>query len=150
MFSKACEYGIRACLFIAKSSLNNERVALATIAEAINSPEAFTAKILQKLVRNNIIHSIKGPGGGFEISKEKMEQTPLKDVVVAIDGNELFVGCAMGLKSCDAKQPCPLHEEFSSIRKSLNNLLDYSSILSLALTLENGETFLKRLNETTN
>ena len=150
MFSKACEYGIRATLFVAKSSLDNERVKLGEIAEAINSPEAFTAKILQKLVRSDIIHSVKGPYGGFEISREKMEKTPLKRVVVAIDGDGLFTGCAMGLEACDETQPCPMHEQFYSIRKSLNDLLDNSTIMALALSLENGETFLKRFHEKAN
>jgi len=38
---------------------------LIDIAEEIDSPTAFTAKILQQLVKNKVIHSIKGPHGGF-------------------------------------------------------------------------------------
>lgn len=41
------------------------------IAEQINSPVAFTAKILQKLVKSNIVCSVKGKHGGFEIEKNK-------------------------------------------------------------------------------
>lgn len=150
MFSKACEYGIRSCLYIAQSSLNENRVRLGEIAAAIGSPEAFTAKILQQLVRSQIIKSVKGPYGGFEISHEQMENTPLKRIVVAIDGNDLFTGCAMGLSECDEKQPCPIHNQFFEIRTKLNTLLDNSTILSLAKPLDNGKTFLKRLDETAN
>ena len=98
-------------------------------------------------MRNQIIKSVKGPYGGFEISHEQMEKTPLKKIVVAIDGNELFVGCAMGLSECDAEQPCPIHEQFFEIRTKLNKLLDDSTILSLAKPLDNGKTFLKRFDE---
>lgn len=46
MFSKTCEYGIRATIHIASKSLLGERVSLRDVTEAINSPVAFTAKIL--------------------------------------------------------------------------------------------------------
>ena len=49
MFSKTCEYGIKATLFIAQMSQKGERVSLKDIASAIDSPSAFTAKILQTL-----------------------------------------------------------------------------------------------------
>ena len=59
MFSKACEYGIRATLFIAQKSLQGERVRLKAIADEIDAPEAYTAKILQQLARNEIIQSLR-------------------------------------------------------------------------------------------
>ncbi|MFT4805030.1 MAG: Rrf2 family iron-sulfur cluster assembly transcriptional regulator, partial [Psychroserpens sp.] len=42
MFSKACEYGIRASIFIAKNSFEGKRVNPREISEEINSPYAFT------------------------------------------------------------------------------------------------------------
>ena len=63
MFSKACEYGIRAAVYIAHQSMEGRRVSLKEIAEKIDSPVAFTAKILQQLSRNGIVESIKGAGG---------------------------------------------------------------------------------------
>lgn len=147
MFSKACEYGIRATLFIAKSSLNKKRVRLGEIAEAIDSPEAFTAKILQQLAKNKIVKSIKGPYGGFEIEEAKMKKTALRHIVVAIDGNELFEGCAMGLSACDASRPCPLHTHFVHIRDELAALLDQTTIHVMAHSLEDGLSFLKRIDE---
>ena len=38
MFSKACEYGIRAVLFIAKQSQKDLRPNVAEIAKAVDSP----------------------------------------------------------------------------------------------------------------
>ena len=55
MFSKACEYGIKASTYIALQSLQDKRVSLKEIAEEINSPVAFTAKILHQLAKNNIL-----------------------------------------------------------------------------------------------
>ena len=72
MFSKACEYGIRAAVYITLQSLEGRRVSVNEIAEEIDSPIAFTAKTLQLLTRNDIIKSVKGPTGGFEIDREEM------------------------------------------------------------------------------
>ena len=72
IFSKACEYGIRASIYIAQQSLNDERASLKDISREIGSPEAFTAKILQTLVKNKIIDSIKGSHGGFEVKVKNM------------------------------------------------------------------------------
>jgi Rrf2 family iron-sulfur cluster assembly transcriptional regulator len=58
MFSKACEYGIRAAIYIAQQSMQNRKSGLKEIAEAIASPEAFTSKILQTLVRHKVINWI--------------------------------------------------------------------------------------------
>ena len=66
MFSKACEYGIKAAIFIATKSYEGVRVSPKEIAENISSPQAFTAKILQSLVRHNIVNSVKGAYGGFQ------------------------------------------------------------------------------------
>src|SRR5690554_6544019 len=102
MFSKACEYGIRATLFIAQNSAANNRVSLKEISEKIDSPEAFTAKILQQLARNGIIISYKGPHGGFQIEKPKLETIHLNEIVDALDGDSIYNGCGLGLKECNA------------------------------------------------
>ncbi|MCB0485648.1 MAG: Rrf2 family transcriptional regulator, partial [Flavobacteriaceae bacterium] len=65
MFSKACEYAIRATLYISIKSIEGSRLGIKEIAKEIDSPEPFTAKILQTLSREGIISSIKGPNGGF-------------------------------------------------------------------------------------
>ena len=65
MFSKECEYGIKASTYIALQSLQERSVSLKEIAEEIDSPVAFTAKILHQLAKNHILDSSKGPSGGF-------------------------------------------------------------------------------------
>lgn len=144
MFSKTCEYGIKATLYVAHQSLLNNRTSLKDIAKAIDSPEAFTAKILQILSKNGILKSTKGPTGGFEIEKENSEMIKLSDIVFAIDGNELYKGCGLGLKECNSLKPCPLHDKFMSIRDDLKQMLETTSIEELANGLNSGLSFLKR------
>ena len=83
MFSKACEYGIKASTYIALQSLQGRRVSLKDIASEIESPVAFTAKILHQLAKADVLNSVKGPSGGFEISKQNIDLIKLDAIVTA-------------------------------------------------------------------
>ncbi|MCB9339020.1 MAG: Rrf2 family transcriptional regulator [Lewinellaceae bacterium] len=144
MFSKACEYGIRAAAHIALQSEKGFRVGLRDIAIAIDSPEAFTAKILQQLSRNDLIQSSKGPQGGFEMTPHQLKTVMLSDVVSTIDGNSVYTSCGLGLRNCNAKRPCPLHNEFLEIREKLRIMLETTTVRQLAEALKAGEAILKR------
>ncbi|MDC6390468.1 Rrf2 family transcriptional regulator [Maribacter sp. PR1] len=144
MFSKACEYGIRASMYIALQSLEGKRVSLKEIAEEIDSPVAFTAKILQQLSRNKIVDSVKGSAGGFQIEKEQIKKIKLSEIVYAIDGDNVYVGCGLGLKKCNANKPCPVHDKFVAIRDNLKNMLESASLQEMTEGLEVGTTYLKR------
>ncbi len=144
MFSKACEYGIRATIHLARLPEENHRSSLKQVAKAIGSPVAFTGKILQSLARNDIILSIKGPTGGYELPNSKLATTTLSDIVDAIDGGNIYSECGLGLKSCNESKPCPLHFQFKAIRDDLKQMLQATTVQDLALELQEGLAFLKR------
>jgi Rrf2 family transcriptional regulator, iron-sulfur cluster assembly transcription factor len=143
MFSKACEYGIRSVIYIWTQSKQGQKVGVKDICNIIDAPEFFTAKVLQSLARLHIISSAKGPNGGFYIDKEQ-EELKLIDLVIAIDGDALFTGCALGLKECSEVNPCPIHKDFKAIRDDLTDLLHKKSIKDLATEVENGNATLVR------
>lgn len=143
MFSKACEYGIRAVIYIVSASASGKKAGIKDICEHIKAPEPFTAKVLQNLSRMGIISSSKGPNGGFYL-EEDAEDIRLIDVVKAIDGDKLFTGCAMGIEVCSEQRPCPIHGQFKSIRDSLRVMLENTSIQEVAQDLEKGLVFLKK------
>ena len=144
MFSKACEYGIRAATYIASQSLEGRRVSLKEIAKEIDSPVAFTAKILQQLSKNQIVDSIKGAAGGFEIQRNGIDAINLSQIVYAIDGDNVYTGCGLGLRKCNANKPCPVHDKFVQIRNDLRYMLENTSLYEMTAGLEVGLTFLKR------
>ncbi|CAM3538201.1 RrF2 family transcriptional regulator [Zobellia roscoffensis] len=144
MFSKACEYGIRASTYIALKSLEGTRVSLKEIAEQIDSPVAFTAKVLQQLSKNHIVESVKGASGGFEIATSNISKIKLDRIVYAIDGNTVYEGCGLGLKKCNANEPCPVHDKFVQIRADLKNMLENTSLYDMTMGLEEGLTYLRR------
>lgn len=144
MFSKACEYGIKAAVFIAVKSHEEGRVSLNEVAKEINSPVAFTAKVLQQLTKNDIVDSVKGRKGGFEINKNKIVKIKLSEIVSAIDGDSIYKGCGLGFQKCNENKPCPIHHKFKLIRNDLKQMLETTSLLDLSNDINNGITFLKR------
>ncbi len=143
MFSKTCEYGIKATLYIALQSMNGKRVSLKNIVEEINSPEAFTAKILQQLTKSKIITSNRGSLGGFSIPPSDLKIIKLSQIVKTIDGNDIYTGCGLGMKACNADHPCPMHDKFVDIRNELKSMLETTSLFELVHNLKEGFTFLK-------
>jgi Rrf2 family transcriptional regulator, iron-sulfur cluster assembly transcription factor len=143
MFSKTCEYAIRATIFIANKSNEGTNVGLKEIAQKIDSPVAFTAKILQKLVKDDLVSSNKGPHGGFSLTPKQQEDVFLIDVVRSIDGSQTYDGCGLGLSQCSEEKPCPIHFQFKDVRTRLKRMLEGTNIVSLLGELEKGETFLR-------
>ena len=143
MFSKACEYGIKAAIFIATKSYEGKRVSPKEISAEIDSPQAFTAKILQALVKHNIINSVKGAYGGFEIDKTNISNVKLSQIVNAIDGDSIYSGCGLGLEKCDENHPCPVHNKFKGVRDELKHMLEETNLEELALNIKSGASFLK-------
>ncbi len=144
MFSKACEYGIKAAVYIAYKSQTGDRVGLGEIAKEIKSPVAFTAKVLQQLTRNRIVDSVRGPTGGFRISKEKAQRIKLFKIVTVIDGDSIYNGCGLGFRYCDENNPCPIHHKFIHIRSSLKLMLETTSLFDLSSDINEGIAFLKK------
>ncbi len=143
MFSKTCEYAIRATLFIAQKSDDEGRVGVKEIALGIDSPEHFIAKILQELSKKGLVKSVKGPNGGFYHDEQTL-QNSLIDIVTAIDGNKVFTGCGLGLKECSENHPCPIHHEFKKVRTEIRVMLEKAKIGQLSNALTNELAFLKQ------
>lgn len=143
MFSKTCEYAIRAMLFIAQKSNFGAKVGFREIAKGIDAPEHFIAKILQDLSRRGMVQSTKGPNGGFFFEKASDDYT-LADIVKAIDGDKIFYGCALGLSQCNEARPCPLHHEMKEIRDMIKIKLEGVRLGVFNKELEQNLLFLKR------
>ncbi len=131
MFNKETEYALRGLIYIQSQNNEGERPGITEVAEQIDAPHSYTAKILQRLVRLGLIESQKGKGGGFYFDKTRPDLS-LKQLINAIEGETLFRGCGFGLKKCDENYPCPLHGRYAPIRDALNHLVSEESIQSMA------------------
>lgn len=143
MLSTSCKYAIRATVYIMSNAADGKKCGLKEIAEEIEANEHTTAKILQLLAKENIIHSIKGPNGGFYM-QQNAAPVYLIDIVKLIDGTSFFFQCGLGLKKCSSKKPCPIHNHYTAIREQLHNEFCTISIQQLSQDLTLGKAYLKR------
>ena len=136
MFSKSIEYALRAVVYLAAHSDEDNKVNIGELSEAIDSPRSFTAKILQSLTRNNVlIHSSTGPTGGFYLT-EAARRKSVWHVLELLDADEVVTSCILGLKGCSERNPCPLHEDYTRIRPQLRKMFEGKTIRDLALEME--------------
>jgi len=142
MFSASCHYALLAMFYIGRNSRQGRNVELADIAARQDIPKHFLSKILQQLVRHKLLVSTKGPHGVFRLSKP-CQQIKLIDVVRAIDGEEIFSRCGIGLRSCNPAEPCPIHEEYHQTRRNVHQLFKSKSLKILADEAINGRSFIK-------
>lgn len=141
MFSKSCEYGIRAVLFIAQHSDGENYVGLKEIAKAQAIPEHFLSKILQILVKQKILKSTKGLKGGFALNRSP-DSINLLGIINAIDGMDLFDTCVLGMKVCSSDTPCPVHHQYKPVKEEFLRILSNKTLQDIAEDLKSGKTFI--------
>lgn len=144
MLGKTTEYAIRSLVYIYIQNMKGGRPGFKEIAKNIDSPEGFTGKVLQIITRNGLVSSMKGRGGGFFFDNSEKPLT-LLDVINVTEGQEFFHKCGFGLKSCDAHNPCPMHDEYVTVRNSFYNQVNKLTIQSLANKINKREATLNRL-----
>lgn len=144
MFSKACEYAIRATIYIAQQSAKGQRLSVDEVADNIDAPRSFTAKILQQLIKGNIISSVKGPNGGFFMA-ETQGALPVWDVLVTMNEDERLTKCVIGLNECSDRKPCPMHNQYKSIKQQLAELFKDKAIKDLAKETGKKKIFIRNL-----
>ncbi|MBD3638799.1 MAG: Rrf2 family transcriptional regulator [Crocinitomicaceae bacterium] len=142
LFSKSCEYALRATMYLAQME-SNEKVGIKVIARDLNIPADYLNKVLQTLVQQQLVSSAKGRNGGFYLTKNELNK-PLINIVHAIDGKEVFYRCGLGIKNCSSKKPCPLHNDIKAYRDNIKIALSNNSIASSRSQIDSGEVFLSK------
>jgi len=135
MLSNTSKYAIRAVIYLAVNTEKDQKIGIKKISEALDIPSPFLGKILQVLVRRKILSSTKGPNGGFGVGK-KTSQISLYDIIVEMDGDELFNSCLLGAGNCDTNKKdggyCAMHLEFDSARNQIMDLYKTKTVGELA------------------
>lgn len=144
MFNKETEYALRGLVYIQVQNSRDHKPGIPEIAKEVETPQFYMAKILQRLVKQGLVQSSKGRGGGFYFDKAKPELS-LKEVIQFTEGNELFTSCAFGLNKCSDINPCPMHERYANIRESISQMVTEESIQSFADKIINGNATINGL-----
>lgn len=135
MLSKTSKYAVRAAIYIAFHASGGKNIDIRTISEKLVIPSPFLSKILQILVRHNILASTKGPHGGFGIGKDPFSVS-IYNIVQIFDGDDLFKKCIISNRVCNENGiQCPMHTKYEKIRNQLIEVFKKQSIGQLAQEL---------------
>jgi Rrf2 family protein len=115
MISQTVEYALRATVYLADQ--NNEPRTAQQIAEVTKVPVAYLAKVMQGLVRRNIVRSQRGLGGGFALLRAASELT-IWDVADAVEPFRRIRECPLGLEAHRLRL-CPLHRRLDEALASI-------------------------------
>jgi Rrf2 family protein len=141
MLSLTCKTAIKAVIYLASKSDTGERAGIKEIAAFIDASEHTVGKMLQALVKEEVINSVKGPNGGFFITARQKNQ-PIINVIDAIDGKEVFDQCGLGLSKCSATHPCPIHNDYKEVRDLFKSMCQKKKISDLCDTVNDGLAYL--------
>lgn len=141
MLSLTCKTAIKAVIYLASTFESGEKSGIKEIAEYIDASEHTVGKMLQTLVKEDVINSLKGPTGGFYIDAKQIRQ-PIINIVFAVDGKEVFNQCGLGLSKCSASHPCPIHEDYKAVRELFKKMCLDKKIIDLCDPVNNGLAYL--------
>lgn len=129
MITREADYAIRCILYM--SSTGGKLANVKEIAGPMEIPQSFLAKILQKLLKADIVESIRGAGGGFRLKRPPSEIN-LHEVVVAIDGTMALNRCVDDPSSCELNPECVVHPIWVDVSRELEAILKDKDFRALA------------------
>ncbi|MBT8180108.1 MAG: Rrf2 family transcriptional regulator [Eudoraea sp.] len=141
MLSNSSKYALKAVMYLALHTDENNKMMAKDISERISVPKAYIAKLLQGLAKRKIISSTKGPKGGFYIDPSNKNRT-IMEIIEIIDGKKKMESCMLGLEDCNEHKPCPIHSLISPSRSKMIALLESKTLNDLASDLKLNKVFL--------
>jgi Rrf2 family transcriptional regulator, iron-sulfur cluster assembly transcription factor len=130
IFSRQCEYALQAVLYLALKP-PGEMTPIKELTKKLRIPYHFLAKILQRLTREGLLDSLKGPSGGFTLGMPARDIT-LFHIIEAIDGVDFTRNCVLGFPECSARNPCAVHEKWAGLREGIYDMLVGRNVAQLA------------------
>ncbi len=133
--TRSGEYAIRCMIYLAQQPQGSVCL-LEDISEAQEVPKYLTAKVLQTLVKADIIKSSRGVGGGYALAKSA-SQISLLDIVECIEG-PIYLNACTHNKECQRQKKssqdklCPVNKVWEEAQATLREVLHSHKIDDLA------------------
>jgi Rrf2 family transcriptional regulator, iron-sulfur cluster assembly transcription factor len=146
IFNRATEVAIQALVLLAQQPPGKLTPTHEIAAEA-DVPEAYLAKVLQRLSAAGLVRTFRGSGKGIELGKAP-EEIRTSAVVIAAQDSLDSERCVLGLNVCSEQNPCSLHYEWLPHRAAIQELLDRTTIADLVRFLHHPPSALLRTTPT--
>jgi Rrf2 family iron-sulfur cluster assembly transcriptional regulator len=135
MLSTTGEYALRAVLYIAQQSVDRPTPAN-EVAEALSLPQNYLSKTLNRLAREGILESLRGPRGGFRLALPTGELSVA--AIVGRPANDRGPRqCLLGDRPCDVAEPCVAHSYWQAWTGTVQTMMEGTTVADL---LDSGST----------
>jgi len=121
LLSQGSQYALSAIIVLSKEPAGTT-VSAANLAKPLNCPAPYLSQILSKLKPSGVLKSQRGKNGGVYLARRPDEIT-LLEVIEAIDGDDFFTRCFLGIEGCGNIEPCPFHKFWSKERGRIQQWL---------------------------
>ena len=128
--SKKAEYALMAVKDLA-SRPESEAASAREIAERYGIPVELMAKVLQRLVRQDLLASHHGTRGGYHLARSS-ERISVADVIEAIDGPVTLTACTSVDDECEQSATCNIRDPLWRIKDQIVQALTSYSLQALA------------------
>jgi Rrf2 family protein len=127
-FSEGANLALHATMLLAGNPAQPQDTA--TLAETLGASSAHLSKVLQRLQRAGMVHSVRGPKGGFTLAR-KAEDITLLSIYEVIEGRLDVRTCLLDRPVCQAGK-CIFGDFLSSARREFRALLDQTTLANIA------------------
>ncbi|MFN0190364.1 MAG: Rrf2 family transcriptional regulator [Aestuariivirga sp.] len=111
-------YAVMAMIDIGQNS-TGAPVSLAEIAERQEISQEYLEQLFGKLRRAGLVHSARGPGGGYVLAKSAAD-IPMADIIVAVDEPLRVTRCeGDAVEGCVKGEQCCAHDLWSSLGRQM-------------------------------
>jgi Rrf2 family protein len=130
--STRSRYGTRILLELARSD-GPEPLQVSAIARQQDIPMKYVEQIIRILKKAGYISSVRGPKGGYLLSKAPSEIS-LGDIVRLLEGQSDLVGCISSPETCGMAGRCKVRIAWKEATESLYQKLNTVKISDLVET----------------
>lgn len=123
------DYGLRAVIYLAGQQ-PDKCCSISEIAKGQGIPKKFLEKIIQDLVRAELIRSRRGSAGGYRLARAA-EAISFCDVIEAIDGPIAVNACLDDQFGCAQVPRCTMIGVWSEVQNKINEVLSRTTIATL-------------------
>src|SRR5277367_3657017 len=119
--TKKADYGLMAMKHLAEHA-DKGACSAKDVADAYGIPPEALAKILQKLVKSGLLHSLHGMNGGYTLARDASKISAF-EVIRAIDGPLFITSCVTVRGECDQTDRCNIREPLRKVNHSIETVL---------------------------
>ena len=123
-------YGARALVELAKIH-GQGPLSLKEIASRQNIPLKYLEQIAMVLKDAGIVKSVRGPSGGYELSKSPGDLT-LLEIIEVLEGSMSFVRCVKDPNSCSQVESCAFNDLWKRVAQETRKILRSVTLADMA------------------